>query len=56
MFGLEIVEGQDEPDVIRNKKKNKHGPTTGLLLRLTKSLWETGKFVFFACLMLCNCQ
>jgi Transposase IS4 len=46
MFGLELVEGKDEPPERVNLKDNDNlGKTVGLLLRLTKSLYYTNKVV-----------
>ena len=47
LFGLELQEGKDAPKELRhvNSDTNKHGKTCGLLLRLCKSLYFTGKIV-----------
>ena len=45
MFKVELVEGKEEPDVFKAKKRNIHGNTVGLLLRLCTSLYGTGKLV-----------
>jgi len=45
LFDLEIVEGKDRPDELPQPEFDRHGKTVGLLVRLTKSLWGTGKLV-----------
>ena len=45
LYQIELVEGKDEPPVYKKEKKHPKGNTTGLLLRLTKSLYGTGKVV-----------
>lgn len=44
MYGIEMVEGKDKP-VNRIPEHGEHGSTSGLLLRLTQSIWFTGKVV-----------
>jgi hypothetical protein len=41
---MEMVEGKDAPGEIR-KEHDELGKTVGLLLRLTKSIWSTGKVI-----------
>ena len=45
LFQVELVEGKDQPRARGQKQFNKLGKTVGLLLRLTKPLWSTGKVV-----------
>jgi Transposase IS4 len=46
MFGLELVEGKDEPPERSNLREHDNlGKTVGLLLRLCKSLYYTNKLV-----------
>jgi hypothetical protein len=45
MFGIELVEGRDEPTAKEKKLYSDKGPTIGLLLRLTDTLYNTGKVV-----------
>ena len=42
MFGIELVEGKDEPPEKPVDPTNAHGKTVGLLLRLCKPLYATG--------------
>jgi len=45
LFDLELVEGKDRPTELPQPEFDQHGKTVGLLVRLTKSLWGTGKLV-----------
>jgi Transposase IS4 len=46
LYGLELVEGKDEPKAGRGPKQfDNLGKTVGLLLRLTRSIWGTAKVV-----------
>ena len=46
VFGIEIVEGKDRPKELgQDESDKKGGPTVGLLLRLCKNLFLTGKVV-----------
>ena len=45
LFGLELVEGEDEPDENPSEPNNQHGKTVGLLLFMCESLYHTGKVV-----------
>ena len=45
MFGIEIVEGKDEPPERDMKEFQVLGKTIGLLLRLTRPMWGTAKMV-----------
>ncbi len=45
MFGVELVEGKDEPPENPMHDYEHMGRTVGLLLRLTKSMWGTAKMV-----------
>jgi len=45
MFGVELVEGKDRPTALPQPEHEQHGKTVGLLVRLTKALWHTGKLV-----------
>jgi hypothetical protein len=45
LYAIELVEGKDRPRQAGAKEFDNLGPTVGLLLRLTKSLWHTGKVV-----------
>ena len=45
MYGIEIVEGKDAPAEREKSEYSEKGPTVGLLLRLCKSLYNTGKVV-----------
>ena len=44
MFAVELVEGRDSPKEIK-PNFNEMGKTVGLLLRLTRSIWNEGKIV-----------
>jgi Transposase IS4 len=44
MFGIELVEGKDQPKEIR-RDFEATGKTVGLLLRMSEPLWGTGKVV-----------
>ena len=44
LYALELVEGKDQPQEVR-KEHSELGKTVSLLLRLTKSLWASGKVV-----------
>ena len=46
MFGIELMEGKDTPKELRNTKQfDELGKTAGLLLRLCKGIFSTGKVV-----------
>ena len=45
MYAIEIVEGKDEPPQRPSKEHAAMGKTVSLLLRLTKTIWNTGKTV-----------
>jgi Transposase IS4 len=45
MFAVELVEGKDRPPQKQPERFEELGKTGGLLLRLTKSLWNTAKVV-----------
>jgi hypothetical protein len=45
LYSLELVEGKDEPRERPRKEFEGLGKTVGLLLRLTQSLWGTGKAI-----------
>ena len=46
LFSLELVEGKTRPkDMRKPEYDDRGGPTVGLLLRLTKSMWGTGRAV-----------
>jgi hypothetical protein len=45
MYGIEMVEGKDRPQQLGRPEHGEHGTTAGLLLRLTRCLWFTGKVV-----------
>jgi Transposase IS4 len=45
MFAIELVEGKDRPPNLGLYEFEEKGKTVGLLLRLTKQLWGTGKVV-----------
>lgn len=45
MFAIEILEGKDEPKEVAEQKKNKYGPTVGLLLRMTTAIYHSGRVV-----------
>lgn len=46
MYGVELVERKDQPvEKSPPEFENRGGKTVGLLLRISKSLWHTGKFV-----------
>jgi Transposase IS4 len=44
MYAVELVEGKDKPPN-HSKEFDEKGKTVGLLLRLTKRIWSTGKIV-----------
>lgn len=44
MYAIEMVEGKDEPKELKIQYQQ-HGKTSGLLLRLTRSIWGRGKVV-----------
>ena len=48
LFDMEMVEGKDEPKELKAKQKeiNKYGTTCGLLMRLCKTMYSTGKSLF----------
>lgn len=45
LFRLEIVEGRDFPTERERPEFDEEGKTVGLLLRLTRPLWNQGKIV-----------
>ena len=45
LFSLELVEGKDRPKEYGKDPSNRFGKTCGLLLRLCKTLFNTGKIV-----------
>lgn len=45
MYRMEIVEGKDRPHQMGPKEYDEHGSTVGLMVRMTKSIWHTGKYV-----------
>lgn len=45
MFGVELVEGKDSPPQKPRPEFDGMGTTIGLLLRLTRNLWNSGKVV-----------
>jgi hypothetical protein len=45
LYAVELVEGKDAPPQLCMKPYDEMGKTVGLLLRLTRSLWGTGKVV-----------
>ena len=46
MYAVKLVEGKDQPVQMGPPDfKNHGGKTIGLLLRLTRQLWHTGKVV-----------
>ena len=45
LFGLELMEGEDEPPEKLVDPNDAHGKTVGLLLRLREPLFSTGKVV-----------
>ena len=46
MYAIELVEGKDRPRELGSPEYDNHGgKTVGLLLRLTKQLWNLGKVV-----------
>lgn len=45
LYAMELVEGKDEPRERPRKEFQNLGKTVGLLLRLTRSLWGTGKTI-----------
>ena len=46
MYQLEIVEGKDRPrEMGKPEYESMGGPTIGLLLRLTKCIWGTGRII-----------
>jgi Transposase IS4 len=45
MFAIELVDGKDCPPNIGLHEFEEQGKTVGLLLRLTRNLWGTGKVV-----------
>ena len=45
-----MVEGNGRPNELGPPKYEDHvGKTVGLLLRMTKSIWNTGRVVVFMC-------
>lgn len=44
LFAIELVMGKDAPTSPQEEPMNAKGNTVGLLLRLTKALYSTGKF------------
>ena len=46
MYGVELVEGKDHPPENGTPEyEDRGGKTVGLLLRMSKLLWRTGKVV-----------
>ena len=45
LFSLELVEGKDHPSQLQTEFDNLGGKTVGLLLRMLKSYFATGKYV-----------
>jgi hypothetical protein len=45
LYSLELVQGKDEPQQRPRKEFEERGKTVSLLLRLTQSLWGTGKAI-----------
>ena len=46
LFFVELVEGRDCPQELGEPKfNNKGGKTIGLMLRMTKPIWNTGRLV-----------
>ena len=45
VFAIELAKGKDRPKELPKRIGDEHGPTVGLLLRLTKLLCGTGKIV-----------
>ena len=45
LFDLELVEGKDAPKEIPSDPTNRCGNTVGLLLRLTSSIYNTGRII-----------
>lgn len=45
MYHMELVEGKDKPDAHALEYDDLGGRTVGLLLRLTRAIWNTGKLV-----------
>ena len=43
IWALDVREGKDQPQNLGPKEFNNFGKTTGILLRLTKPVWSTGK-------------
>ena len=43
IWALDLCEGKDHPTNLGNKEFDDLGKTTGILLRLTKSVWSSGK-------------
>ncbi len=45
MFQVEVVEGKDRPPQLGRKEFEERGKTVGLMLQMSKNLWNTGKVV-----------
>ena len=45
MYAIDLVEGMDHPPELGDSEFNDLGKTGGLLLRLTRNIWGTGKIV-----------
>ena len=45
MYRCELREGKDRPAELGKKEFDELGPTVGVMLRMTKNLWNTGKCV-----------
>jgi hypothetical protein len=45
IFQVEIVEGKDRPHKLGGREYNELGKTVGLLLWITKPIWNTGKVI-----------
>jgi len=45
MFSAKLVEGHERPGAIGNAQFDEHGKTSGLLLRMLKSYFGSGKYV-----------
>ncbi len=45
MFQMEFVEGKDHPIQMGCKEFEEHGKIVGLMLQMSKNLWNAGKVV-----------
>lgn len=45
MYAMELVEGKEQPERLHQAEGDEHGPTFGLMLRLTRHIWYSSQAV-----------